>query len=219
MNKKFWPLLSPVKQTKKAREFFLELSTVKWHINRAYKKLGVRSRVQAIVRARELNLIVSTTDQELDSPAGSGISVVLPEPANPYKGLRAFEPADNRDFFGRETLVERLLTRLAAENSANSSRDVRDRLGDGAERFLAIVGPSGSGKSSLIKAGLIPALWSGKIEDSDKWFIIDMVPGTRQIDDLEIALTRIAADQGGMTPAFESRRLWAHTRSQTHLAQ
>jgi WD40 repeat protein/serine/threonine protein kinase len=163
-----------------AQKLYLEISTVKWHISRMYKKLGVRSRVQAIVRARDLDLIVTGNEYESQSNQEGSISVVLPEPLNPYKGLRAFEPADSRDFFGREALVEQLLARLAA---------------NGSERFLAIVGPSGSGKSSLIKAGLIPALWQGKIAGSEKWFIIDMQPGARPLDDLEIALTRIAADQ------------------------
>jgi serine/threonine protein kinase/DNA-binding XRE family transcriptional regulator len=63
---------------------------------------------------------------------------------NPYKGLRSFEEADAADFFGREALTQQLLARLGES-------------GDLA-RFLAIVGPSGSGKSSVVKAGLIPAL-------------------------------------------------------------
>jgi WD40 repeat protein/serine/threonine protein kinase len=180
-----------------AQKLFLELSTVKWHINRIYKKLGVRSRVQAIVRARELDLIVSTNETELEPAQKTSISVVLPEPANPYKGLRAFEPADNRDFFGREALVEHLLSRLAPADTSNPSRGTPSLSTNGSQRFLAIVGPSGSGKSSLIKAGLIPALWSGRLAGSEKWFIVDMLPGARPLDDLEIALTRIAADQAG----------------------
>ncbi|MFN2103427.1 MAG: LuxR C-terminal-related transcriptional regulator, partial [Candidatus Promineifilaceae bacterium] len=163
-----------------AQKLFLELSTVKWHISRMYKKLGVRSRVQAIVRARDLNLIVAGGELEAQSQQEGSISVVLPQPLNPYKGLQAFEPADSRDFFGREALVEELLARLSK---------------NGSTRFLAVVGPSGSGKSSLIKAGLIPAFWQGKLAGSEKWFIVNMQPGARPLDDLEIALTRIAADQ------------------------
>ncbi len=109
------------------------------------------------------------------------ISVSMQEPTNPYKGLRPFEVADSRDYFGREDLVEKLLNRLD-DHGAQS-------------RFIAIVGPSGSGKSSLVSAGLIPALWSGKLPGSDRWFIVEMVPGTRPIDELEIALSRLAGDQ------------------------
>jgi serine/threonine protein kinase len=176
-----------------AQALFVELSTVKWHITQIYKKLGVRSRVQAMVRARELNLIVSTDELalETDETSRTSISVLLPEPANPYKGLRPFEPADNRDFFGREALVEHLLERL--DTSSDASSRVSKSKHDG--RFLAIVGPSGSGKSSLVRAGLVPALWSGKLPGSDKWFLVDLTPGARPLDELEIALTRIAADQ------------------------
>lgn len=67
---------------------------------------------------------------------------------------------------------------------------------DGA-RFLAVVGPSGSGKSSLIKAGLIPALWRGELPESERAFIVEMLPGSRPLDELEIALLRVAANQAG----------------------
>ena len=172
-----------------AQKLFVELPTIKWHISNIYKKLGVRSRVQAILRARELNLIVSTTDIALERVDTPGSSSVLPEPVNPYKGLRSFEPADNRDYFGREALIEQLLERLAA----SSPQSGKENRGNGS--FLAIVGPSGSGKSSLVKAGLIPALWSGGLPSSAKWFLINMVPGARPLDNLETSLTRIAADQ------------------------
>ena len=178
-----------------AQDLYLELSTVKWHINHIYKKLGVRSRVQAAVRARQLDLIVANSEADLQPAQDSKSSIVLPEPINPYKGLRAFELADNRDFFGRETFIEQLLTRLGPVPAGSGDHAAQDLVKNRTERFLAIVGPSGSGKSSLIKAGLIPALWTGRLVDSEKWFIIDMVPGARPLDGLEIALTRIAADQ------------------------
>jgi WD40 repeat protein len=62
-------------------------------------------------------------------------------------------------------------------------------------RFLAVVGPSGSGKSSLVKAGLIPALWQGKLAGSEKWFVAEMLPGSHPLEELEIALIRVAANQ------------------------
>lgn len=101
---------------------------------------------------------------------------------NPYKGLRTFEEADAPDFFGREALVERLLARLAED-------------GDLA-RFLAVVGPSGSGKSSVVKAGLLPALRVGGLPGSEQWFFAEMLPGMHPLEEVELALTRIASAPG-----------------------
>lgn len=156
----------------------VEVGTVKWYVNRIYKKLNVRSRVQAIVRARELDLIV---DGRVSVGDVTGDISGLPEPTNPYKGLRPFQIADENQFYGREDLT----------------RTIIDRLGErgGHSRFLAIVGPSGSGKSSLVRAGLIPALWRGGLSGSEKWFIADMVPGTHPLDELEIALLKVASEQ------------------------
>jgi WD40 repeat protein/class 3 adenylate cyclase len=95
---------------------------------------------------------------------------------NPYKGLRAFEEGDAVDFFGREELVEQLVKRL------------------GQTRFLAVVGPSGSGKSSVVRAGLIPAIRRGAIPASEGWRIADMFPSDHPLDGLEAALLRAAPD-------------------------
>ena len=139
-----------------ATQLFVTVATIKWYITQIYQKLGVRSRVQAIVRARELNLItkgfVSLSSEAQIVVSASSIHRLPPD--NPYKGLHAFETADQRDFFGRERLIEKLIKRL-------------DETGEMA-RFLAIIGPSGSGKSSIAKAGLIPALWQGKLSGSEK---------------------------------------------------
>ncbi|MGD2049071.1 MAG: LuxR C-terminal-related transcriptional regulator, partial [Chloroflexota bacterium] len=169
-----------------ARSLFIELPTVKWHITHLYRKMGVRSRMQAIVRARELQLIPSE-QEETTGEAGITDSVStkaafpLTRPINPYKGLRPFEAADSRDFFGREALIEELIDRL---------QEMDERA-----RFLAVIGPSGSGKSSLLSAGLVPAIWAGKLPSSERWFVVEMAPGSRPLDELEVALTRIAAEQ------------------------
>jgi len=107
---------------------------------------------------------------------------IVYEPRNPYKGLRAFTEADAGDFFGREALVEHLLTRLA----------------EGADfaRFLAVVGPSGCGKSSVVRAGLIPALREGRLPGADAWFIAQMLPSTHPLEEVEIALNRVTATPG-----------------------
>src|SRR6185369_7319041 len=112
----------------------------------------VRSRVQAIIRARELNLIGRTPGYQAE---GSISSVSKqPEPDNPYKGLRAFQSADEQDFFGRDDLTHELLKRLAEVGISGSQPISHSNVA----RFLAVIGPSGSGKSSLVKAGLIPAI-------------------------------------------------------------
>jgi DNA-binding SARP family transcriptional activator/class 3 adenylate cyclase/ABC-type glycerol-3-phosphate transport system substrate-binding protein len=102
------------------------------------------------------------------------------EERNPYKGLHAFAEADADDFFGRDALVDRLVARMAES-------------GEGS-RFLAVVGPSGSGKSSVVRAGLIPTLRAGALPGSDRWFYVEMLPGGHPMEELEAALQRIAVD-------------------------
>lgn len=97
---------------------------------------------------------------------------------NPYKGLRAFEEADAADFFGRETMVQQIVARLAEQHELS--------------RFLAVIGPSGSGKSSVVKAGLLPSLRWNEIPGSNNWFIVEMTPGTQPIQRLGEALLSVA---------------------------
>ena len=106
------------------------------------------------------------------------------EAANPYKGLRAFQEADADDFYGRQALVEKLLGRFIIPTEALPGKEDN--------RFLAVVGPSGSGKTSLIKAGLIPALRQGKAPGSEKWFILEMVPGEHPFEELKAGLLRLS---------------------------
>ena len=97
----------------------------------------------------------------------------------PYKGLSYFDEADADLYVGREALttklMERLLT-LAANGEANGIR------------FLAIVGASGSGKSSLMRAGLLPALrWHKATSD---WPVLVLTPTSHPIESLATALTK-----------------------------
>lgn len=97
---------------------------------------------------------------------------------NPFKGLRAFAEADAGDFFGRRGLTQRLL----------------DRLGDPEQRFLAVVGPSGSGKSSLVRAGIVPAVRAGELPGSRRWFVATIYPGEWPMAELERTLVELATD-------------------------
>jgi len=99
---------------------------------------------------------------------------------NPYKGLRAFGESDAADFFGREALIQQLLV----------------RLGEGGDlsRLLAVVGPSGSGKSSVVRAGLVPALRRGGLPGSENWYVVELRPGPHPFEEIEAALLRIAVN-------------------------
>jgi len=88
-------------------------------------------------------------------------------PICPYKGLASFDEADARFFFGRERLVGELAARTVATG------------------LLAVVGASGSGKSSLIAAGLAPSLAAGLLPGSERWHVTVMRPGEHPLAKLQ----------------------------------
>jgi WD40 repeat protein/tRNA A-37 threonylcarbamoyl transferase component Bud32 len=94
----------------------------------------------------------------------------------PFKGLASFEPVDADYFFGRERLVAELVARL---------------VGTG---FLGIVGPSGSGKSSVLRAGLLPALAGGVLPGTGGWRRLLLRPGERPLEELRRVLVSGAKD-------------------------
>lgn len=100
----------------------------------------------------------------------------------PYKGLNYFDEADADLFVGREALTARLAEQVLS--FANSSEG-------GKERFFAIVGASGSGKSSLLRAGLVPALrWN---KPSANWPIHVLTPTAHPLESLAMSLTQDTA--------------------------
>src|SRR5437764_4139116 len=106
----------------------------------------------------------------------------------PYRGLESFDEAHADFFFGREGEIQRLLEPL--------------KVG----RFLAVVGPSGTGKSSLVRAGLIPALRRGALPNSQQWQIRVLRPGVRPLTDL-------AAELAKLLPRFSVAELLAQLLS------
>ncbi|MBV8270346.1 MAG: hypothetical protein JO252_28810, partial [Planctomycetaceae bacterium] len=91
----------------------------------------------------------------------------------PYRGLEAFRPDDAKFFFGRANLTGWLVSALR--------REVRAAQG---VRFLGVLGPSGSGKSSVVLAGLVPSLMAGAIEGSERWPIAILRPGDDPLKNL-----------------------------------
>ena len=86
--------------------------------------------------------------------------------ACPYKGLLSFEAEDHARFFGRESFIATATERLAHEG------------------FCAVVGPSGSGKSSVVRAGVLPALRAR----ATGWSSITITPGADPLGALAAAL-------------------------------
>ena len=94
----------------------------------------------------------------------------------PFKGLESFEFDDAGIFFGRERLVADLVARLPGS------------------RLVGIVGPSGSGKSSLARAGLLPALAAGVLPGSAQWQCSVIRPGAHPRAALQAAVRELPAD-------------------------
>src|SRR3954447_15166701 len=136
--------------------------------------------VEPGVELQRLQTAILAHDPDLDRAASS------PEPAIdvcPYKGLARFETTDAAFFFGRELVVAEAIGDL-----------VRNP-------FLALIGPSGSGKSSLLRAGVVHALASGAIPGSERWPAFVIRPGDHPVAALGDALdersghTFLAIDQ------------------------
>jgi DNA-binding SARP family transcriptional activator/WD40 repeat protein len=102
----------------------------------------------------------------------------------PYKGLAAFEAEDAPNFFGRERLVAELVARVAGA------------------RLLAVVGPSGSGKSSVVRAGLLPALQAGVLPHPGGWHSVVLTPGAHPNQTLARAARPVAAVEDGRWVVF-----------------
>ena len=123
---------------------------------------------------------------------------------NPFPGLRSFEPDEDHLFFGRESRIDEVLTRLRRS------------------RFLSVVGTSGSGKSSLIRSGLIPSLHSGMMASAgSSWRIAIFRPGEDPIRNLAEALNSPDVI-GGEDDAAETNKAFLEVtlrRSQTGLVE
>lgn len=95
----------------------------------------------------------------------------LDESACPYVGLTAFNEEHQDRFFGRSGLIASLVARLAVQP------------------FVAVLGPSGSGKSSLVLGGLLPRLKAGALPSSETWtYVPPLVPGPTPLRTLALAV-------------------------------
>jgi DNA-binding SARP family transcriptional activator/ABC-type glycerol-3-phosphate transport system substrate-binding protein len=154
--------------------------------SRCRQALAEELGVEPSARLQRLHVRMLQQDPTLEAPR----AIAEPAPTterlsqaprrNPYKGLRAFGEADAADFFGRERLVDDLLGRFG--------------VGPGA---LVIVGASGSGKSSVVHAGLVPALRAARRPGSSL-LVAAMTPGRQPFGRLETALRRAFGESGAL---------------------
>ncbi len=115
----------------------------------------------------------------------------------PYKGLATYQPEDAHVFFGREALVDEVVRRFQLN------------------RVLFVGGPSGSGKSSLVRAGLIPALKAGALPGSEDWRMALFTPGRDPLAELYFQLAR---QMTSSTPPVSLQDLINHPTMARHLA-
>ncbi|WP_017315666.1 nSTAND1 domain-containing NTPase [Mastigocladopsis repens] len=111
---------------------------------------------------------------------------------NPYKGLLAFDEEDAERYFGREAQISRLW---------NVFRTLHENVSQ--IRLLPILGPSGSGKSSLARAGLIPELARRPLPGKKQAQVAILVPGAHPLEALAGVLARVATQD--LTPVAKTR--------------
>jgi len=132
------------------------------------------------------NPIGAPTGGPIASPVGQSDQPAAVVGRAPYVGLRAFGRDDAGQFFGRTAEVQAVIEKLAVRG------------------VVAVVGPSGVGKSSLVRAGLLPALSRGAIANSDTWPTIVMTPGSEPVKTLANELGMLS---DRLEPAMATRLL------------
>ena len=147
------------------------LATVRRARNALVEELGVSPGPQ--LRSTEQALLEQ--DPALDPPIAPADGVTDRAPALeldhhitgcPYKGLAAYETEDAPLFRGREALVERMVALLVDSS------------------LVVVSGSSGAGKSSVVRAGLLPALAAGALAGSDEWPQVVVTAGPHSVDAL-----------------------------------
>jgi hypothetical protein len=138
---------------------------------------------QGVVIAGDHNTVyVYYERSEQTATASSPGLSATPLAPNPYKGLLYFEESDANRFFGREDLTEDLNQRFATLLNSD----------EGTLRILPVLGPSGSGKSSLLRAGLVPRLARERLSQLIEPRVAVLTPGAHPLEALARVLARMA---------------------------
>ena len=160
--------------------------------------------LEFLINASWVEFLKTIDDSEGVRPVVAGITGINPpvpaeeakrwEGRRPYRGLEAFGQDDAEFFFGRDNLADWLVSGLTCE--------VRAMQG---VRFLPVLGPSGSGKSSVVLAGLLPRLKRSAIDGSEQWPVFILRPGDDPLRNLAAEL--IARTSAGDAPPDLGRAL------------
>jgi WD40 repeat protein/DNA-binding SARP family transcriptional activator len=137
-----------------------------WAADRARELAREAARANASLTSAHTDL----ADQIMRSRRRPVVSTRPPAEHAPYKGLLRFEPEDADLFFGREQLVADVLARLSAG------------------RLVTVLGASGNGKSSVVRAGVIAELRRGALPGSDRWPVVLLTPGRHPLATLTACL-------------------------------
>ena len=157
-------------------------------------------KVGEVIAATEFNAFFTALAEELglgeaEEAAPEVAFVPREERVNHYRGLESFESNHAPYFFGRELLTEILVERLRQD------------------RFLVVVGASGSGKSSVVRAGVLPALANERLPtgapwplpSSANWLAPVIKPGQRPQEALAVELASLVSVARGMSALDEAR--------------
>jgi TIR domain len=148
---------------------------------------GAVAGLEFLINASWVEFLKTIDDRKAFNLLVAGITGIKPpvppgdakrwEGRRPYRGLEAFGLEDAEFFFGRDKETDWLVSGLR--------REVRSSQG---VRFLPVLGPSGSGKSSVVFAGLLPRLRGGAIDGSEGWSVVVMKPGDDPLRNLAAEL-------------------------------
>ncbi len=152
--------------------------------------------VEPGTRLRHLEQAILAQDPSLDlasapTAAREAVAPVASVTGCPYKGLARYELDDAAVFRGRERLVRMLVTSLV------------DR------RLLVVSGSSGAGKSSVVRAGLLPVLGAGELPGSEAWRPVVVVPGRRPVDTLASLTGEDPPDASVVLVCDQLEQLWS----------
>src|SRR4051794_13937895 len=153
------------------------------------RRLDIARLADAWADSEFRSLLVKAGAPDMDAADPTGAPEPRPGPTlgpNPFKGLLHFEEPDADRFFGREKLTKELYAKLVGSLST----------GENQPRLLPVVGPSGSGKSSLVRAGLVPLLRRECLSQLVEPCVLVLTPGSHPLEALAHALARLTTADG-----------------------